>query len=387
MFRFKRRILFYRFTNRKAKLYVLLIILALSIVSAWGIIINHSADEAAVAVSTGEFSEQPGSLLQGFNKTLQLFDISEGKMKTILSEGCPLVALPASGENHDLPDPVRLLTLGLSYITDLNSSNPVTIFKSQMAVLAAVDPNELPVNIVENPSAPAYDEEEDFYLETPPGLDDWHFEIDETAPVELTKDPVVFIYNTHNAETYKPTDGTSKQEGKNSGIVKVAKVMAESLESQEGLKTIRSEVIHDFPDFTRSYIKSLETAQKVLKANKTIRAVFDVHRDAGFKSKSTTTIKIAGKEAASVMIVVGTEHERWKSNLAFAEKLEAKANQLYPGLIRDIRIADNRRYNQHLHPNSLILEVGSDLNTLEEARYSASLMATVVGQVIKEMPN
>ena len=109
-----------------------------------------------------------------------------------------------------------------------------------------------------------------------------------------------------------------------------------------------------------------------------------MHRDAGIQSKSTTTVKINGKSSASIIIVIGTEHKGWKENLVFAEELEKKANELYPGLLRDIRMAKNRRYNQNLHPNSLILEIGSDLNTLEEAKYSMELFSQVVAEVLKE---
>lgn len=383
MFIFKKGPMLNRFTKKKSKLCSFGVIVALFLLI---LAVGYFAliPPVAVRVSTGEKPLNSSPFLEGFSKTMVLLDITESKMQTILSEGCPVITTNSQNINRDFfLDPVELAIKGLSYITDLNNGNPVTILKSQLAVLATVN-TDLAVNVADNFVGLEDEGEEDFYLQTPPGLDEWHFEINESEPVELSKDPVVFIYNTHNAETYKPTDGKSKLEGQNAGIVKVAKVLAETLESKEGLKTIRSEVIHDYPDFARSYIKSLETAQKILKVNKTIRAVFDVHRDAGFKSKSTTTVTIKGKKAASIMIVVGTEHERWRSNLLFAEKLEAKANELYPGLIRDIRIRDNRRYNQHLHPNSLILEVGSDLNTLAEAQYSASLMATVIGQVIKE---
>lgn len=370
-----------KFGKKKSKLYLfigigLLFIFSLSL-------INIFIEEPIIAVNTvGEKIQEPNQLLIEIAKIFILLDIDEVKMQEIIGEACPLVYNPQRADQGSGINAQKILLSGLNYITGLNTSDPLTIFQSQFAVLVGqqivlaaqagdqyLDSNEI--------------HEEDFYLETPPGLDDWQFEVDPTQPVELTKDPVVLIYNTHNAETYKPTDGKSKLEGKNAGVAKVAQVMSEQLQENYGLKTVRSETIHDYPDWSRSYINSMQTAQALLKANKTIKAVFDVHRDAGFKSKSTTTVKISGKNAASMIIVLGTEHDRWRENLAFAEKLEAKANELYPGLIRDIRIAENRRYNQHLHPGSLILEFGSDLNTLDEAQYSAALFARVVAEVIK----
>jgi len=374
----KRKLSLNRYGKKRSKLYLFLGAGLLFILTM--LLISNLNWERTLAVNSNNMNLKPKPILLEMAKVLDLLDISELKMREILGEGCPLVYMPSKGSVG--LDFQRLLLLGLTYITDLNSSDPTTILKSQMAVLASED-NVLAVQAGDELLPPGEVGEEDYYLDTPPGLDDWYFEIDPGKPVELTKDPLVLIYNTHNAETYQPTDGKSKLEGKNAGVAKVAKVMEESLQGRYGLKTVRSEVIHDYPDWARSYINSMQTAQALLKANKSIRAVFDIHRDAGYKEKSTTTVTINGKKAASIMIVLGTEHEKWRQNLAFAQKLEARANQLFPGLLRDLRILDNRRYNQNLHPGSLILEFGSDLNTLEEAQYSAALFAQVIAEVIK----
>ncbi|NMA02968.1 MAG: stage II sporulation protein P [Clostridia bacterium] len=341
---------------------------------------NSSNNQEYIAVSTGEFVREPGLLVTEFAKILELLGInSDMRLQQIISEGYPLVQY-SDNQGYTKGNNLRTLVKnGLNFITDLDSNDPTSFLKFQLAVLASID-FQTPV------IAASYDreEEEDFYLNTPPELEEWHFEVEQNVPIELGDEPLVLIYNTHNAETYKPTFGTSKEEGKNSGIVTVAQVMEETLEKKYGIKTIRSQTIHDYPDFTRSYINSMHTVQEILKANKKIQAVFDVHRDAGIPSKSTTTVKINGKSSASIIIVIGTEHKGWKENLVFAEELEKKANELYPGLLRDIRMAKNRRYNQNLHPNSLILEIGSDLNTLEEAKYSMELFSQVVAEVLKE---
>lgn len=376
----RKKLSLYRFGKKRSKLYLTIGIGLLFILGL--ILVNPLKEELVISVNaTQENIQKSNQLLQEIAKVFILLDIDEKKMAEILGEGCPLVYNPQPGNTSGI-SAQKILLLGLNYLTGLNTGDPVTIFQSQFALLVGQE-KVLAAQAGDRYLAPEEIHEEDFYLETPPGIDDWLFEVDPSQPVELTKDPLILVYNTHNAETYQPTDGKSKLEGKNAGVAKVAQVMVETLEDKYGIKTIRSDTIHDYPDWSRSYINSMQTAQALLKANKTIRAVFDVHRDAGFKSKSTTTVKISGKNAASMIIVIGTEHKRWRENLAFAEKLEAKANELYPGLIRDIRIAENRRYNQHLHPSSLILEFGSDLNTLEEAEYSATLFARVVAEVIK----
>ena len=68
--------------------------------------------------------------------------------------------------------------------------------------------------------------------------------------------------------------------------------------------------------------------------------MFDIHRDAGFTSKKPTTTMINGKSAARIMLVIGGNHENWQENLAFARQLETKCNELYPGLLRDLKSTD-----------------------------------------------
>jgi stage II sporulation protein P len=228
--------------------------------------------------------------------------------------------------------------------------------------------------------------EEDFYLPNdsseeaePPSAEEIQF-----PPVQLNGEPMILIYNTHNAETYKPSDGVSKLEGKNAGVAAVAKTMTMALESKHSLRTIYCDVIHDYPDWTKSYINSMSTLQNLLKSYKKLQMVIDIHRDAGLERRGDTLVKIGGKEYAKIMIVVGNEHPNWKQNLAFAEKLAARAERMYPGLIKSVRVAKDRRYNQHLHPRALLFEMGSELNTRQDANNSAVLMAEVIAAVLKD---
>jgi stage II sporulation protein P len=228
--------------------------------------------------------------------------------------------------------------------------------------------------------------EEDFYLpELEEGLEEWiTIPEDEYPPVQINGAPMVLIYTTHNAESYKPTQGVSKVEGKNGGIAAVSSMFAKVLESKHYIKTIYSDVIHDYPDFTKSYFNSMQTVKRFLQEYPQIQVVLDIHRDAGLNTRGDTLVKINGKECAKVMIVVGTEHQHYKQNLAFAEKLARKADELYPGLIKDVRLFKDRRYNQNLHTRALLLEFGSDLNKEAEAVESAKLMADVVASVLKQ---
>lgn len=210
----------------------------------------------------------------------------------------------------------------------------------------------------------------------------WNFSSQKLTEATLSEEVQVILYHTHNAETYQPSDGVSKLAGQNGGIAQAGEILKQCLERSYGIKTLHNLTLHDYPDWSRSYKNSLNTINNLLQGNPQVQAVFDVHRDAGYTKKEPTTIMINGKNAAKIMIVIGANHDHWQQNLAFARQLEDSADRLYPGLVKDLRIVQTSRYNQQAHPHSLILEIGSDLNTQEEADYAMECFAQVIAEVL-----
>lgn len=227
--------------------------------------------------------------------------------------------------------------------------------------------------------------EEEAYYASAFVADSWKHRFEKVGDITVSQDVQLVLYHTHNAETYLPTDGVSKVSGKNGGVVQAAEVFQAALEQKYGVRTVHNKTLHDYPNWNRSYQNSLATAQALLKTNPKTKAIFDIHRDAGFTSKKPTTVTINGKSAARIMLVIGANHDNWKENLAFARQLETKCNELYPGLLREsIRIKETGRYNQQMNPHAVLLEIGSDLNTQEEANYSMECFAQVVYEVLQE---
>ena len=109
----------------------------------------------------------------------------------------------------------------------------------------------------------------------------------------------------------------------------------------------------------------------------------DLHRDAMMdsnKNKTALTAEINGKEAAQVMLVSGCQNgtvtgfPNWRENFRLAIRLQQTMEVKYKGLARPI-LFTSRKYNQHLTNGSLLIECGTDANTLEQAKYSATLLA------------
>lgn len=86
---------------------------------------------------------------------------------------------------------------------------------------------------------------------------------------------------------------------------------------------------------------------------------------------------------SQVMLLVGTNasglyHPYWEENLRLAVYLQDAVNAAHPTLMRPITLV-NERYNQHLTRGSLIIEVGSSGNTLQEAIRAVRLFGESAG--------
>ena len=212
-----------------------------------------------------------------------------------------------------------------------------------------------------------------------------------------TDEPQVLIVHTHATEAYLPTeaagvDGSTARRSTdpNENMVAVGERLIETLEAG-GIKCLHDTSFHDHPAYTRSYDRAAKSIAAYLEQYPTIKVVIDVHRDAIWKDDGTRvkpTVLVDGKKAAQIMIISGTDKggltfDTWRENLGFAAALQYAGDRLYPGLLRPLNVAA-ARYNMHFTPGSLLFEVGSDVNTLDEALYSAELMGKVMLEVLKK---
>jgi stage II sporulation protein P len=222
--------------------------------------------------------------------------------------------------------------------------------------------------------------EEDYTLYADPYAAGWpEYPMDDVVLIPQGE-PRVLIYHTHNSEAY-----SGDKQGKGAGgVINAGRVLAQTLESDFGIKTAHSEAVNDRPDFTKSYINSQHLLQQFITNYPGMEIVIDLHRDAGMNKRQDTLVNIEGVECARLLLVIGDAHEGYKTNLVFAYRLQEKAEELYPGLMKPLRIASDRRYNQQLHPHAILLEVGSDLNTAEDAVNSVRLFARVLAEVLGE---
>lgn len=204
----------------------------------------------------------------------------------------------------------------------------------------------------------------------------------------------ILIIHTHSSEAYTPA-GLDRYEASDNrrtqdreyNIIRVGEELKRCLE-QYGLHVVHDCSVFDYPSYTGSYERSAAAIQSQLEQNPGIRIVIDMHRDALGADGAVykTVAEERGSVASQIMLLVGTddsglEHPYWQSNLSLALYLQQAAVDAHPSLMRPVAVVQ-QRYNQHLSPGSLIMEVGSSGNTLQEALAAVRLFAESAGPAL-----
>ena len=213
-----------------------------------------------------------------------------------------------------------------------------------------------------------------------------------TPNIDINKKDII-IFHTHTCESYTPTEefnyeqtGTYRTTDLGYSVARVGTELTNQLISYN-YNVIHDTTYHDYPAYTGSYGRSMNTVRTILANNDNTDVILDIHRDAIADYSYAPTVKIGEEYASQLMFVIGTdggglEHPNWQQNLKFAVKVQEKANELYPGLFRPILLR-NSRYNQQLGRAACIIEVGATGNTLEQSMTSMKYLAKVLSEVLK----
>ena len=206
-----------------------------------------------------------------------------------------------------------------------------------------------------------------------------------------TREPLVAIYHSHSSEAYRPTSGVDYTWGRPDGVIRVGDEVARVLTEKYNISVIHSRKVHDFPRWREAYMNALPTIEGILKKHPSIEIVLDIHRDSiPIPAQIPRTVSIKGQKAARIFVVVsndkfGLPHPRWRENFAFALQLNSVMENLYPGLSRGVDLRDDGRWNQHVHPRAVILEIGSVNNTREEALAAARFVADAIARTLSQI--
>ena len=130
--------------------------------------------------------------------------------------------------------------------------------------------------------------------------------------------------------------------------------------------------------------RAREAIKAWLEEYPSIQLVLDLHRDAsgGEAGQMRTTALVNGETAAQLMVVLGTNHEKYEENLSLGLKLHARLEAQHPGLMRPLQLRA-QRFNQDLSPGALLIEVGAAGNSHGEARIAAEQLAEAIAALAR----
>ena len=205
--------------------------------------------------------------------------------------------------------------------------------------------------------------------------------------VQKNSSPQVLVLHTHTTECFMEKesdfyseDTLSRTTDNNKNMAKIGETIAKKL-NDAGIKTLHDKTQHDYPEYTGSYSRAAKTINSYLKKYPSIKIILDIHRDSvsSGNDKVKLVTKINGKNAAQIMLVMGSQsgtvknHPNWQENLKLALKLQQTFEVKYPTLARPLSLM-SKSYNQPLSSGALLIEIGTEANTLNEALYSADLV-------------
>lgn len=206
--------------------------------------------------------------------------------------------------------------------------------------------------------------------------------------------PQILIIHTHGTEAYLPAPGEEytpsdpyRTTDPERSVVRVGDALQAALE-EYGLRVLHDRSLYDYPSYTGSYERAAAAIEAYLAEYPDIALVLDVHRDAIGDEETVYKTCAAGSGMAQVMLVCGTdeylEHPLWRENLKLALSMQAAAVAADASLMRPIHLAPER-YNQQYTTGSLIVEVGTNGNTLSEAVAAAELFGRAAGEMLASL--
>lgn len=200
--------------------------------------------------------------------------------------------------------------------------------------------------------------------------------------------PKILIYHTHSQEGY-----ADSQEGDMSTTVTaLGAELARILSEKYGISVMHHSGQYDVPDHANAYAAALPAIQQILEENPSIEVVIDLHRD-GVPADTHFVTEINGKPTAKIMFFNGLSRTTSQGdlaylpnpyiedNLAFSLQTQLAAAEYYPDFTRRIYLK-GYRYNMHLCPKSMLVEVGAQTNTFEEAKNAMEPLADVLALVL-----
>lgn len=207
--------------------------------------------------------------------------------------------------------------------------------------------------------------------------------------VEVNNDPIIYIYNTHQKEKYH----SNYMNGYNIsvGVFEASKMLKEYLKKY-GIEAIVEEddvesKLHSLNwKYGYSYRVSRMFLEDTYKEYPSLKYFIDIHRDSSKYEKTTT--EIDGEKYARLLFVIGLDNKDYELNMKMANKLrqliEDYNKDLFRGIMKKSGKGVNGIYNQDFNPNTILIEVGGQYNSIEEVNNTLKVLAKILANYIED---
>lgn len=205
--------------------------------------------------------------------------------------------------------------------------------------------------------------------------------------------PAVIIFHTHTTESYTPSPkysfeiiGDYQSTDNSYNVCRLGQEIKSYLETNYGIAVIHDTTMHDMPSRTGSYERAKPTLENLLKRYPDVKMIIDLHRDGvPEEDKPTVTANINGEQAAKIMFCIGKSNPHWQENYYLASMLDQKMEELYKGISKGngFYFGNNLIYNQDISNKALLIEIGAQCSTLDEALASSRMLAKSIGELLK----
>jgi len=221
---------------------------------------------------------------------------------------------------------------------------------------------------------------------------------DETVSLDIVSESIpikngkrILIYHTHTHEAYEMAENNEyeplenwRTDDNDHNIVRVGSELSRLLRTK-GFEVVHDTTDNEMTELSTAYQRSLDTLSNY--TGQEFDLYIDLHRDAHTQG-TTLTCNYRGDDAARLMMLVGkgenfAEKPFFDENYSVACRLTDAINSICPGMCRDVLVKTGR-YNQHIAPASILVEAGSNMNTLEEVLSAMPVLAEAIDITLNE---
>ena len=322
--------------------------------------------------------EQPVSAMGGVTGKQTYISITKTPLAT---DAPPSVGVTSASVTATEPPPSPIVPLPITIDSKAEGVREVTIDLTSDAPQATAHPDGYSSVVPElSPEASEYVPEHDIHLNT----------------ITRQRDGVlrVLIYHTHTEEAFEQTDqykyvshGAWNTADNQCNVVRVGDELTRLLTEQYGMVVTHDTKNYAQPNYDTAYTRSLQALKGYTDRGETFDLYIDLHRDSYARKHAENTVTIGGVKSARLMVLIGkgegyAQKPNWQENLKLAQALTDRLNGVADTLCDKVTLKNTTRYNQHISTNALLIEVGNNRNTLEEALAAMPYLAEAIDVVM-----